>query len=171
MMKRCVWYLLIAVFPLIFSVCVQQRTAGAAEKRAGVRAGDCTACHKGQKILPADHSDTKTMAYKDCLNCHEKKGSQKLEGKLPASHMHGLNGVTCAKCHGKTKKPSEVEMGQCTACHDAEKMALKTSDVKPANPHTSPHYGTGLDCNLCHHQHRKSENYCAQCHKFDFTVP
>jgi uncharacterized paraquat-inducible protein A len=27
-------------------------------------------------------------------------------------------------------------------------------------------------CNLCHHQHEKSENYCAQCHSnFDFKVP
>jgi len=43
--------------------------------------------------------------------------------------------------------------------------------VKPSNPHTSPHYGMSLDCNLCHHQHAKSENYCSQCHKFDFKVP
>jgi cytochrome c oxidase cbb3-type subunit 3 len=37
----------------------------------------------------------------------------------------------------------------------------------PPNPHTSPHYGTELDCNLCHRQHAKSENYCAQCHASD----
>ncbi len=33
-------------------------------------------------------------------------------------------------------------------------------------PHTSPHYGTELDCTLCHKQHAKNENYCNQCHKF-----
>ncbi|MBW2098891.1 MAG: cytochrome c3 family protein [Deltaproteobacteria bacterium] len=32
------------------------------------------------------------------------------------------------------------------------------------NPHNSPHYGADLDCNFCHHQHSKSENFCAQCH-------
>ncbi|HSD42833.1 MAG TPA: cytochrome c3 family protein [Burkholderiales bacterium] len=40
------------------------------------------------------------------------------------------------------------------------------------NPHNSPHYGRDADCNLCHHQHAKSENYCAQYHeKWAFKVP
>jgi hypothetical protein len=111
------------------------------------------------------------MGYKDCIGCHEKGAPQKLEGKLPGSHLHHLRGVTCEKCHGKTAKPEEVKMKQCLTCHDADKLAEKTAEVKPENPHTSPHYGTSLDCNLCHHQHAKSENYCAQCHKYDFVVP
>ncbi|HAR96556.1 MAG TPA: hypothetical protein DCR97_11435 [Deltaproteobacteria bacterium] len=111
------------------------------------------------------------MAYRDCLNCHDSSGPQRLSGRLPASHIHGLNGITCIKCHGKTKKPTEVEMERCVTCHNTEKVVAKTAEVKPTNPHTSPHYGTDLDCNLCHHQHRKSENYCSQCHKFDFRVP
>lgn len=72
----------------------------------------------------------------------------------------------------KAKTPEPVEMSQCVTCHGATaKLAEKTKDIKPSNPHTSPHYGTDLDCNLCHHQHAKSENYCVQCHKFDFVVP
>jgi hypothetical protein len=83
-----------------------------------------------------------------------------------------LAGLDCTKCHGKTKKPEAATMEQCVACHGpAAKLAEKTQTVKPKNPHTSPHYGTELDCNLCHHQHAKSENYCNQCHQFDFKVP
>jgi hypothetical protein len=44
-------------------------------------------------------------------------------------------------------------------------------NTKPTNPHTSPHYGTDLDCNLCHHQHAASEDYCAYCHDYDFKTP
>jgi hypothetical protein len=52
-----------------------------------------------------------------------------------------------------------------------EKVSAATASVKPTNPHNSPHYGKNADCNLCHHQHEKSENYCTQCHKFDFKLP
>lgn len=166
--SRCSLVLLLA---LVFSVSLSQNVVVAAEKAANAKAGNCEGCHKGKKMLPSDHTDTKVMTYKDCLNCHDKTGPQRLEGRLPASHIHGLSGITCAMCHGKTKKPSEVEMKQCLTCHNTEKVVSKTAEVKPANPHTSPHYGTDLDCNLCHHQHRKSENYCSQCHKFDFRVP
>lgn len=162
---------LVVALVVIFSACLFQSTAGAAEKVANPKAGNCVACHKGKKMLPADHTDTKAMTYKDCLNCHDKTGPQRLEGRLPASHTHRLSGITCAMCHGKMKKPSEVEMKRCLTCHDMEKVVSKTAEVRPANPHTSPHYGTDLDCNLCHHQHRKSENYCSQCHTFEFRVP
>jgi hypothetical protein len=27
------------------------------------------------------------------------------------------------------------------------------------------------DCNLCHHQHGRSEDDCAQCHQFECRVP
>ena len=37
------------------------------------------------------------------------------------------------------------------------------------NPHDS-HMG-GLDCLLCRHVHKKSENFCAQCHWWKYTVP
>lgn len=165
---RC---LIVAAFGMVSFVGASLTPLKAAERLSSAKADNCAACHKGQKVLPADHVNTKAMTYRDCLNCHEKTGPQKLEGKLPSGHIHGLNGITCAKCHGKIKKPEEVEMKQCVMCHNADRMTSKTSGVKPANPHTSPHYGTSLDCNLCHHQHRKSENYCAQCHSFDFEVP
>jgi hypothetical protein len=171
MIKDLLRCLIIAAFVLVVSLHVPIGAFGAEKTPTGAQAGNCAACHKTEKTLPADHTDTKAMTYKDCLECHDRAGPQKLEGKLPGSHIHGLNGVTCAKCHGETNKPAAVEMDQCTICHDAKKLAAETAGLKPENPHTSPHYSTSLDCNLCHHQHGKSENYCSQCHNFAFTVP
>lgn len=138
---------------------------------ASAKAGDCAACHGQEKVFSPSHPDTKAMSYKDCLGCHAKGGPQMLQGKLPGSHLHQLRGVTCEKCHGKVAKPEAVEEKLCRTCHNAEKLVEKTAKVKPENPHTSPHYGTSLDCTLCHRQHAKSENYCNQCHKFNFVVP
>lgn len=50
--------------------------------------------------------------------------------------------------------------------------AVKTADIKPTDPHKNRHYNTEADCNLCHHQHGKSENFCLPCHdRFNFHVP
>lgn len=139
-----------------------------------VKAWDCSGCHKDKKVLPEKHVATKEMPYVGCLVCHipGEGNAGTLKSKIPGSHLHALKDVKCAQCHGQAKKPEPVEMSQCVACHGSTaKLAEKTKDVKPKNPHTSPHYGTDLDCNLCHHQHAKSENYCNQCHQFDFIVP
>jgi hypothetical protein len=156
---------------LLLIVGATATAAPAPKKLTTAKPGDCAACHGVEKVLPSDHKATKTMTYKDCLECHEKGGAMSLRTKVPASHLHQLSGVNCVKCHGKTKKPKEVEMKGCVACHKTDTVAQATAKVKPQNPHESPHYGTSLDCNLCHHQHSKSENYCSQCHKFDFVVP
>jgi hypothetical protein len=86
---------------------------------------------------------------------------------------HAAAGIKCAGCHGNAKKPQAVQMEQCLTCHgDTAKLAAKTAGAKPLNPHESRHYGTDADCNICHHQHRKSENFCLDCHpRFGFTVP
>jgi hypothetical protein len=145
-------------------------SAGAAPKRVpGAQPDNCRLCHGKEKALPADHVDIKKMSYGECKKCHTETLS--LAGKFPASHIHDLNGVSCTKCHGKTKTPQAVKVKQCVTCHDPERLKEKTAKIKPENPHTSPHYGTGLDCNVCHHQHTKSENFCSQCHKFEFVVP
>ena len=80
--------------------------------------------------------------------------------------------VTCADCHGDENQRKAVPMIKCLECHDTTELAEKTANVKPTNPHKNRHYGTGADCNLCHQQHRKSENFCLPCHaRFDFIVP
>lgn len=154
----------------------KQKSASASKSKqtANIKAGDCMACHKDKKVLPGGHVPTKDMPYDGCLTCHipgEGKAGT-LKTKVPGSHLHALKGIKCEQCHGTAKKKEAVEMAKCVTCHGATaKLAEKTANVKPHNPHQSPHYGTDADCNLCHHQHAKSENLCAQCHKFDYVVP
>ena len=85
--------------------------------------------------------------------------------------MHARMGVECSQCHGNVAKPEPVSMEKCVSCHDTKKLAEKTTGVKPTNPHNSKHYSTEADCNLCHHQHKRSENFCLPCHqRFNFEV-
>ena len=85
---------------------------------------------------------------------------------------HEAKGVSCDDCHGKGKKRTFVEAKQCLACHGpAEKLAEKTAEVKPENPHHSPHWGPTMECNVCHRQHKPTQNWCDHCHRFGFKVP
>ena len=135
--------------------------------------GDCAACHGPVALLPKDHPATKGQSKKNCAECHDGKKASSLRGKLPLSHVHGLEGVSCADCHGGDAKQA-VEMAKCLECHESgEAVAKRTvpQDKIHHNPHLSPHYGTDLDCVLCHHAHAKSENYCMQCHDEKRVVP
>ncbi len=134
---------------------------------------DCKACHGKDKVLPDGHVSTKGLTSKGCSasNCHQ--GEKTLIGKLFLDHIHLLNNVSCRTCHGKAKTPTATPMNQCLACHGGtpEKLAVKTQETL-VNPHDPPHSGgLGRDCNLCHHEHRKSENFCVKCHEFIFNVP
>lgn len=75
-------------------------------------------------------------------------------------------------CHGSdAANPKMPTIETCTQCHDLKKLVAKTESVKPTNPHVSPHYQDQLDCTNCHLQHGPTENYCDQCHQFNFKVP
>ncbi|MCU0897068.1 MAG: cytochrome c3 family protein [Burkholderiales bacterium] len=160
-----------ALLALLLGAALSLPASAAPARNAKAAPGDCAACHKAEKVLPAGHPATKGMKLDACAQCHAPKSEQALGGKLPGMHLHQLRGVGCAQCHGDLKKPTEVAHDKCMSCHDTTKLVEKTANVKPKNPHTSPHYGKDADCNLCHHQHAKSENYCNQCHKFEFKVP
>ena len=85
----------------------------------------------------------------------------------PLGKIHNAEGVKCVKCHGTAKKTDPVPQETCLSCHgdgDSKKLAASTAKVKPVNPHENRHYGTEADCNLCHHVHVPSVNYCADCH-------
>lgn len=85
---------------------------------------------------------------------------------------HVAKGVQCTVCHGPDKaNPQEPTTATCTACHNVKALVAKTKNVKPVNPHVSPHYQDSLDCTNCHLGHQPSENFCNQCHQFDFKVP
>ena len=97
---------------------------------------------------------------------------------LPASaddflaDRHGKIGIKCEQCHGiDAKNPEMPTIDTCIKCHPTNTLVDKTKDVKPKNPHTSPHYQDKLDCVNCHLGHEKSEDFCAQCHNFGFKVP
>jgi len=132
---------------------------------------DCAACHGKTVPLPKGHVALANKKLSDCASCHAKGGATALSGKLPLSHTHQLAGVTCKSCHDNPRKAEVVKAPKCLTCHTGEAIFAATAAVKPRNPHGSPHYGKESDCNLCHHQHEKSENFCTQCHKFDFKVP
>ena len=86
---------------------------------------------------------------------------------------HMAKGLTCEMCHGKGN-PAELDppdIKKCTQCHPTSMLTAKTKNVKPHNPHVSPHYQDQLECTNCHHMHEASENFCAQCHDFKFKVP
>lgn len=85
---------------------------------------------------------------------------------------HAKAGVACASCHGPdAKNPEEPTIETCIACHPLKPLVASTASVKPKNPHVSPHYQDRLDCTNCHSGHDESQNFCAQCHNFDFKVP
>jgi len=86
--------------------------------------------------------------------------------------LHKAKGVTCVDCHGKTNKKTFVAAERCVGCHgSAADLAKKTANVKPENPHDSPHWGPNMDCGVCHRQHEKTVNWCNHCHAYGFKVP
>ena len=85
--------------------------------------------------------------------------------------LHKAKGLECAVCHGSDiKNLQEPTIETCAACHSLKTLAESSNAYKPTNPHKSPHYQENLDCNNCHHGHQASEDYCAQCHSFNFKV-
>jgi phage regulator Rha-like protein len=49
-------------------------------------------------------------------------------------------------------------------------LSEKTAQAAEQNPHKDQH-GYSANCNLCHHVHKKSTNYCLTCHAFNWPVP
>lgn len=85
---------------------------------------------------------------------------------------HTAMGIPCTSCHGSDQaNPQEPTIETCTQCHDKKALVEKTKNVKPTNPHVSPHYQDNLECLNCHMMHSETENFCDQCHQFGFKVP
>ena len=160
----------VTVFSLAFLLCGGSPASAAEPQRlATAQGGDCAACHGDDAKLPDSHMDTKGMGLKQCLGCHGQDDPQ-LTNTLPLSHSHLLGGISCAACHGDADPPEFVGADQCLSCHAAELIVAATEGHEEANPHNS-HYGPELDCDVCHHAHAPSENFCNQCHEFRFVIP
>jgi hypothetical protein len=131
--------------------------------------GDCKSCHNDKDVLPHGHVDTTEMKESDCASCHS--GATSLRTKMPLSHKHKLNGLTCDQCHENIEPKKVVESSVCQTCHNDSQALIGATKGLPINPHFSPHDGKTPDCNKCHHQHKKSVNYCAGCHGLEYKVP
>ncbi len=131
--------------------------------------GECKACHADKDYLPQGHVDTAEMKGSDCDSCHS--GETSLRTKMPLGHKHRLNGLTCDQCHENIEPKKAVEASVCQRCHNDLKALIEASKALTINPHFSPHDGKTPDCNKCHHQHKKSVNYCAGCHGLEYKVP
>ena len=82
---------------------------------------------------------------------------------------HNSARIPCEGCHKESSPREQVPTSICNECHgDFAKIAERTKKVIP-NPHES-HLGN-LKCELCHHAHKPSEDYCSKCHEFNYKVP
>jgi hypothetical protein len=90
--------------------------------------------------------------------------------KVLLLQKHTDKGMTCTGCHEENPPAKGAAMAKCLTCHGPyDKLADKTEGKGDHNPHAS-HNGE-LSCDSCHHVHKVSENYCSQCHQFEFKVP
>ena len=81
---------------------------------------------------------------------------------------HVAAGLDCAACHAEVPPARPPENAACSKCHGSyAELAAKTAEQP--NPHAS-HLGE-IPCASCHHVHRASQVFCAQCHNFDMTMP
>ena len=94
-MRKYTTYL-IGLSLLLFLACsVKEADKTLAVKApASPKPGECKACHADKDVLPQGHVDTDEMAGKDCDACHSAKQTS-LRTKMPLSHKHQLNGLTC----------------------------------------------------------------------------
>lgn len=85
------------------------------------------------------------------------------------AEKHKSIGIACNDCHKIRSGKRDGAMIQCNRCHGNQaKLAERTKRIIP-NPHQS--HLEDIKCELCHHGHRPSEDYCSHCHNFDFKVP
>lgn len=154
---------LFLLFLISCSVSEISETA-APEAPSPPKPGDCVSCHESKDVIPENHVETKGMMGDKCAMCH-KTGPTSLRKKIPLSHMHQLEGISCKECHEDPASAKAVDSSVCKSCHnDMNALYNATSEVG-LNPHFSPHEGKISDCNKCHHQHKSSENFCTGCHK------
>ncbi len=143
---------------------------GNPERKSTARPGQCAACHTTRRVLPTNHPEAAESALPECRSCHKARNVS-LIGKIPLSHFHQLAGVSCEDCHRDLVPPKPLKTSDCLQCHESyAKLASLTNEGR-ANPHHSPHYEDLLECDVCHHVHRKSENFCGTCHEWKLLVP
>jgi len=98
--------------------------------------------------------------------------SEERQASVFTADLHKEKGVDCEGCHGTEEPKTFVLAERCLRCHGGiSNLVKKTAVVKPENPHDSPHWGSRMECNVCHRQHEKTVDWCSHCHAFNFKVP
>ena len=83
-------------------------------------------------------------------------GAYAADVAIPTSAKHKQD---CTMCHQDGFKPVPTE--KCLTCHADINTGSYTLANGKENPHVSIHYlPETVDCNLCHREHGKSQNYC-----------
>jgi len=129
----------------------------------------CATCHIMQPYLDSwQGSDLGAGAHAEydveCLDCHVPTLQQQVNEFVV--YVQGDYDVPLREL----KYPKE----ECLQCHEHGsyeeiiEMTAHFEDEVGANPHDS-HYGE-MECRLCHKMHKESEDYCAQCHAYDWAV-
>ena len=129
---------------------------------------DCSVCHVMDTYFDS-LQDTHLLAYTHaqeglaCLDCHEVEAVEQ-------AHEGAVAGIPM--------KQRKFEMEFCLDCHlpnehtSYAEIIERTEGLEEeigANPHDS-HFGE-MECRVCHKIHRESEDYCAQCHSWEWEVP
>ncbi len=97
-------------------------------------------------------------------------GASEKKKALPRDH-HEAAGITCGECHSEEPAEEAVATPVCLSCHkDYARPDEDMVNGKP-NPHTAhPNQGFG-QCNVCHHEHKASEDGCKPCHDLGYNTP
>lgn len=166
--KICVYTAICACLTL--TALVWAADTGKVKLMEDARFTECAACHGSRKVLPPGHVSVASEKNRDCSECHS-EGKNSLRARVPLSHTHLANDVTCLDCHGQ-KPFAFVSTESCRECHGGpEEVSSLTRTKEAFNPHDSPHYGNDMDCDMCHHLHTRSENVCGDCHDLERPTP
>lgn len=142
-------------------------------KKSPTTMKNCFSCHTaskdGEVIFPG-HSDMK--APKDAMSGLYKYFESWMTSDL-LDGSHRRKGAYCLDCHKDYTDEDMVSdtKSACMGCHgNDDEMVKKTADTKYIhNPHKS-HY-VDLKCSACHRGHKPFEDFCAQCHPFNYKAP
>ncbi len=123
----------------------------------------CTGCHNTKDLV----AKTKDVKPKDVKPKDVKPKDVKPKDVKPKDVKP--KDVKPKDVKPKDVKPKDVKPKDVKP-KDVKPKDVKPKDVKPTNPHMSPHYQDTLDCTNCHLMHSEPDNFCNQCHQFDFKV-
>jgi fumarate reductase flavoprotein subunit len=169
-----------------------------AREIARIRANDsreCRNCHDAGQMDSSAQSDKAQHYHRamftngiSCIDCHAGLAHDPADmpGATPAEPQvladvhgvladdHGEFRGQCGTCHGSGRGPVDDNLGQenagCTSCHGDLGAIASREPQGEVSPHQS-HFIGEIACTTCHSGHRKSMNYCAACHSFDFKLP